>query len=84
VWLTDLIQNNISNEENNHQSSDNDNEDNSQNNILSSNEWFMSLMWKPDNIDYFNLKFNEQKPDTNLIESSSQHIYYWDVYIFVN
>ncbi len=44
----------------------------------------MSLMWKSDNIDYFNLKFNEQKPDTGLIESSSQHVYYQDVYIFVN
>ncbi len=36
----------------------------------------MSLMWKSDNIDYFNLKFNEQKPDTGLIESFSQHVYY--------
>lgn len=44
----------------------------------------MSDMWKSNNIDYFHSEFDDHKPETDLIDSSSHYIYYRDIYIFIN
>jgi len=82
--LTGLIRNNVSNEGNNRQPPGNGNGDNSQDNTPGPNERPMSLMWKPDDIGYFDPEFDGQGPDAGLIGSSSRHVYYRDVYTFVD
>jgi len=41
-------------------------------------------MWKPDDIGYFDPKFDGHGPEAGLIGSSSRHVYYWDVYTFTD
>lgn len=44
----------------------------------------MSDMWKLDDIGYFNSEFHDYELKTDLIDSFSQHIYYWDIFTFIN
>lgn len=68
----------------NGQPPDNGNGGNSQNNTPAPEERSMSSMWKPDDIGYSDPEFDGHGPEAGLIGSSSRHVYYRDVYTFVD